>query len=252
MKILRAALRCALSAAVLTLCHGPASGHDWRPYGQALFTDALLADAFGLDVPTYSVAVDADASAAGFFRLCDPYGEGYPYFREIADFRLENASERHIVIDARDENNVIIEQSALGVCYNDEEIFVESYGFIENTGLFTTAFIDSNRLRGSLKEGKITFTTPNCFILSTPRRFESSEFIIPNNLKGEFCIELLPEAPAEDKESDSLTGLVADSDVSEEIYNLQGLPVAEPSRGQILIKIVRTRDTIKRQVIRLK
>lgn len=144
--------------------------HDWQPFGTAEFTDDIIPAMFQVQTATYNLVAEQDALNPGYYRLLDPYGPESYFGERLSKFTTPGytGTGRALVIDATDPRNVIIEPSPLGISMDGEELFIESYSYLEKIGEVPEGFVSENNLQGINKEGIITFPTPGSLWVSTP------------------------------------------------------------------------------------
>lgn len=91
----------------------------WNSLGQALYTEAFIADCevpiSGITSCTYSVDVEESTERPGYFRLVDPYGDNYPYSNSLS---YDNTRHYYMEIDATDPACVSIKQMEDGCGYD--------------------------------------------------------------------------------------------------------------------------------------
>lgn len=145
--------------------------HQWESMGLGQMTDDILTGLFSSITPyNVELEMEKDELNPGYYRIVDPYSLRNPYYDQLAGLRPEgdNASGRYIVINATDPDNVIIEPSNIGLFYQGEELFVTSYSYYESTGEVTAAYMDTYGLRGTYKNGIISFPGLKSLWISTP------------------------------------------------------------------------------------
>lgn len=145
---------------------------SWQSAGTGTFTDDVLPGVFGaLASSTYSVEVEADAANKGMYRIVMPYASHPSYDNlDAAGYIPHTDVIYHLTIDATDPDNVIIPPSFIGLHIADGDAMLYSYSWLAANGDpdITEAYVDKHHLRGTLRDGIITFSTSSSLWLTTP------------------------------------------------------------------------------------
>ena len=167
-----------------------ATSHEWESVGLCAYTDDLLSGPFRISPYSMFVEVEADKANPGYYRIVAPYGANNPYDEVLAELRTHDEALRYICIDARDENNVIIEPSPIGLVYsgNSEEYFVASHTWYESIGEMSSTQIDAYNMRGKVVNNIITFGE-DALWMSTPT-LDKTESGWNTNRNGGFRLTL--------------------------------------------------------------
>lgn len=178
------------SDARLKAAKAPAE-HSWKSLGQAAFTDDILTALFDIRHYTTTLTVEQDELNPGYYRLLDPYGPDSEYGPKLGSFRPDgdDGSGRALVFDATDPDNVILEPSNLGIFNNGEEMFAVSYTYYESTGEMDSSVIDAYGLRGTMKNGIISFKGAQAVFVTTPTLDEAGRGYSANE-SGELTVKL--------------------------------------------------------------
>lgn len=125
----------------------------WESIGTGSYTDAFLAEMFGLDVPTYDVDIMTSEQNPGIYRVMNPYSNSvYPYAED--DCAPEGL---YLTIDATDPNAVMIPTQDLGFDWGYGPFAVVSEGarYLEG-GAASFDQLKKAGYFGTLKDGVIT------------------------------------------------------------------------------------------------
>jgi hypothetical protein len=216
----------------------PENADKWENIGTGTFTDAILSGFYGDKKPkTYQVAVEQRVDRPGYYRIVNPYGEGYPDYTAEA-FSAKHAHNHYIFIDATDPDAVILEEAPVGADYGkvgDARISSTAAQALAN-GSMTLSDVKSKKMCGTLKDGTITF--PKKTLLFSERSFIAGNWRQADK-NGKTAL-VLPTPTG-------ISSVAAESAQEAVYYNLQGVRVAAPENG---IYLRRTGDKVEKVVIR--
>lgn len=192
--------------------------------GEGLYTDCMVTDLMELGPgEAYKVTVQQSISTPGYYRIVNPYGKTSPF----GDRTTHTCDCNHyIYINAVNPQRVYIERSIPGVSLNGSNYLIFSCA-VENLIYESPEDIDPN-LWGT-KSGQVITLPENTVIYNEYPFYYWHYNVTPFRLE-------LPE-------SGSVNIIMADEDVNvePEYFNMQGVRVADPVSGQLLIRRQGTR-----------
>lgn len=217
-----------------TLSYDP----DWKTLGTGTFTDGFISKFLEADIKnnvgavlkeedyTYAVEIQESQSQPGLYRVLNPYGSTSPYWNlNFTNVRLDKTAVHYLTIDATDPERVFISDSECGFYYGAYPIvhFTQAYDYLADG--FSADAVPAE-LWGKLKDGVISFDagSEDCGLLCV------KILTSPAELYGRALVVTLPGAA-----SAELVSADGQEDGAIEYYNLQGLKIKEPVRGQLLI-----------------
>lgn len=198
---------------------------DWEALGEIDFKDVIIAPMYSsINPANYKVTIQRSKTENGYYRLVNPYGRAFLEANGLPDDGL-CGHDHYIYINASDPSRVYLEESPIGLDLG--------YGGISVIGLPQYFLnykknpddIETSGLFGTLREGVITL--PARCILFCETMYKDNEWQ-ETDPDGEFIVDL------------NAIASVQDIEVSDEVdihyYNLLGIPVDNPSPGQVLIR----------------
>lgn len=217
----------------------------WEKYGSAMFVDGWFQPGFGMDqtANAYEVPLQRNIANTNLYRLVDPYHRG-----PLADVNL-NTTGGSIVFDVTNPEMVIFRQAISGFsyqelpyvvlsvtfCYNFVGAAMATYGFTPDeifdalgTEIIYTKFAD-NKIE--LKQGLIDSKEEYDANFGWQERPTGGEVWQDQNNKLAnmyASITLMPDSGVDGVESD-------DENAPEVYYNLQGVKLTNPEKGQLVI-----------------
>lgn len=224
----------------------------WKTVGTCKYTDDLISSAFGYtneskewvywDVCTIDALVQENEGTPGLYRIVNPYiNSTWPY----AEVNSHSAEHNHyLYIDATDPEKVVIPESYVGFELGGSNISVMSTNYYYTTSVQGGKADES--LWGTLKDGVITF--PETVI--TDNKVESGALLVGEigggnlsyaNLRSSFKLDLTTAGI-----NDAVIDLEDNATV--EYFNLQGVRVANPSAGELVIK--RQGEKVSKTIVR--
>lgn len=191
---------------------------QWRAVGRGSMTDGIMSCYYGYEIPveTFDVDIEENIERPGYYRIANPYAR-HTVFGPFHGL-LGHDDCHYLYVDATDPDKVDIEASAIG--YGSPEIgqiyIWSEAGYLTDTGYGWLADLYSY---GTLADGVITFPE-DAFVMGCN---------LDNNGQAQFgggttFRLVLPDGAGVDAP-------VVGEDGEAQYYNLQGLPVAEPSSG---------------------
>lgn len=191
---------------------------QWHPIGKGSMTDGIMSCYYGYEIPieTFDVNIEENNDKPGYYRIANPYA-AHTVFGPFHGM-LGHDDAHYLYIDASDPSKVDIEASAIG--YGSPEIgqiyLWSEAGYLTDMGYGWMADLYSY---GTLADGVITFPE-DAFVLGCN---------LDNNGLAQFgggtTFRLrLPEGAGVDAP-------VVDTDTPALYYNLQGMPVDNPTSG---------------------
>lgn len=140
--------------------------HNWQPLSEGVLVDAVLPAFFNVESYQMEVEILHDVDHPGYYAVAAPYSTANPYYSQITAYLLNDGADGLLVFDARDEQNVILEQSHTGLVYENESVTVNSYTWWEAAGMYPELSYDDRR--GTYADGVITFSaTPASLWITT-------------------------------------------------------------------------------------
>lgn len=213
-------------------CYTPDTSTAWTPMAaKARFTDDIVSSLFtDIDLGTYDADIEQSTVTPGRYRLVNPY-LGVTY-NTIDGYH--GAHSHYIYIDATDPDCVIIEESPVGmgtIDYGHIAVTSQSWRMICDGK--TTADIKAEGFGGVMRDGVITF--PNAMELVAAFHTESGARWYHVNYTSDANGNIHPGRLAIDISAAGIADITAD-DTPAVYYNLQGIRIAEPAEGSIVIE----------------
>lgn len=214
----------------------PSSNEGWTSLGEGEFKTDMFESLFDLNVPAYQVEVQQNNENPALYRIVNPYGENCPY-PELS-LRAEGF-DIYLVFDTTNPDRVFFKPTNLGIDTGG------SWWIACNDGYFTEE-IEGKKAPassfGKLAEGVISFPTKTVLVTCEEISVfggEDGNWYYGNG-SGNLSLTL-PDASA--VESISSVG-----NEKKEYFNLQGVRVASPQKGTIVIE--RSGSNVVKKVIR--
>lgn len=207
--------------------------------GEAVYSEDLINSLYNnSSVNDYNLAVQVNNDTPGYFRLVNPYGEAYPK----ASKNKHEATHTHnhyLYINASDPEKVVVEFSPLAIDFGDGSMYANSMvNYLLDRGATEADVAD---YYGKYDTATRTITVPakSLIIGESGYEYGSPGLGNSNNL---FKVVLPESAGVDDIISDS------NADAPVEYFNLQGVRVANPAAGQLVIK--RQGSEVTKMVVR--
>lgn len=224
---------------------------DWKDIGNALFTDGLTEGLYAANPQyyTWEVPMQRNMVYTERYRLVNPYAN-WPGKIDGVGYDADNTFYMDLVIEDFDGFSLVgIPTFLTGLTKEGEGYYAisnqaadfadESYDFLAVYQYFPGCF-------GMLEDGVITYPSHCVIDMEYYLNFfgyfgsltEFSTFYSANS-KGNLKIVMpgffTPEGPADDPDLNGV-GAVEAEDAPEKFFTLQGVRVADPAPGQILIR----------------
>ena len=207
----------------------PQPTEDFVSLGMGTFTDGCLNETFldsygnSFNPVTYEVEIEESTETPRLYRLVNPYGPAYPYYKE--GFYQDDA-DWYIEVDCSSRNGVFIDRQATG--WDDGGMYdIQSVGsYRMSTGDDLSQLI-SEGIMGTLRDGIITFPRQGIYLFK-----EGNAEPIVVNQYGDTRI-VLPNAAPDATTIDARS--MADNATDDEetiVYNLMGQQIAN---GQLAV-----------------
>ncbi|MDD6890290.1 MAG: hypothetical protein PUD39_08525 [Bacteroidales bacterium] len=198
---------------------------DWQSIGTGKFTEGIYAANYDIDNETMDVTVEESISQPGRYRIVNPY-IGHSRLGENCYSDETHGHKHYIYIDATVADRVFIEASPLGVYGPYGPGAVNSYG-AKYAGTEVEDQAKEAGYFGTFNAETRTITYPDNKILLGELEYQNGAFLAGNT--GTQLV--LPDMGG-------VNDIIADdnSNAPVEYFNLQGVRVANPSAGQLVIR----------------
>lgn len=141
--------------------------HVWNVAESGQFTDNIVSAVFSVENRTYTVDVVKDKNNPAVYAIRNAYGPAFPYYTALGQYGVSDNTTRYMVFDTTDPDNVILEKTPMGITDGQTEFYVASYSWLEASGIINAGTCERLGLKGSLKDGKITFPTAGSLFIFT-------------------------------------------------------------------------------------
>lgn len=183
--------------------------------------------------------VQANRNKPGVYRLVSPYTKSQRAWKYASQNQMNCPDHDHyIIIDATDPNKVVLEESPLGVDLDAGQMRVNSlaYNYIKAGQTPLPSYY------GKMDMNTRTVTFPASQIVVSEKNYNDGAWYYTNKA-GKLSIKV-PQ-----QQQDAVDGIVVDGEnAPAEYFNLQGVRVANPTPGQIMI--VRRGDNVTKELIK--
>lgn len=213
----------------------PSSSEGWTSLGKGTFKTDTFESLFDLDIPAYEVEVEMNNENNSIYRVVNPYGEACPY----PELSLKaEGFDIYLVFDATNPEKVFFKPTNLGIDTAGGWWIASNYGYFSEAIQGKEAPAESF---GTLADGKISF--PSRSVLVTCEEIsifggEDGNWYYGNG-SGTLSLTLPQQSGIE---------AVATDNGQPEYINMQGLKVASPAIGSMVIE--RKGSTVVKKVIR--
>jgi hypothetical protein len=136
----------------------------WVDIGTGQWTDGIIVPVFGTPVLTYGVAVQKAEEADGVYRMVNPYGHGVYEYTAAEEVVSDPC---YVLINAIDENKVVIPESGIGIDWNYGEIFIASRSDRYGTRNGKTITFPAQTLAVGMRDynnGNLSFPAEECIL----------------------------------------------------------------------------------------
>lgn len=221
---------------------------DWQDVGNAIFMDGWVLPATGLNQADYQyeVPLQQDAANTNRYRLVDPYKYG-----PLATYNTSKET-GYIIFDVTDPDHVVFEManagfawSDLGIsalyCYNQLGAAIQIYGFTAEEVI--DIYPDGTFPYTTFKDGIVTLSYIEDFNETTgkPYNWYDANFGYQGDPNGGQIWADGNGQPVNMSArivfpgADAVETIGAEENATAEYFNLQGVRVSNPEKGQILI-----------------
>lgn len=191
----------------------------WIEYGTATFDDGIFSSVFSdVDPENLTVKVEENVSQPGYFRLVNPY-ENHTLFGPYATIHGDH--NHYIYINATDPEAVYVEASPMGV---DFGTFGHAMVWSWASMYIEAGYEPESEDLGTYKDNVITM--PDASLLFAFNNYSNGSILTAGK---DFKVTLQEVTGIENITAD-------DENAPVEYYNLQGIRIANPEAGQIVIK----------------
>ncbi len=219
---------------------------SWASIGTGKYTDCVYSKSYS-DIPaeTLDVEVQENKATKGYYRIVNPY-KGHSANTLPTTGHNHN---HYIYINAVDPQGVYVESSALGMktVYGEGMIYSFTANDIE--------LADEGKEQEALEQAKAdgycgtlsdnTITMPAGSLLLSEREYNGGAFLSVGGSNGDTKPELQLVLP----DLSGIGSIITDeSNAPVEYFNLQGVRIAEPQAGSLVIK--RQGDKVSKVIVR--
>lgn len=217
----------------------------WEPLGQVKYTDDIVGPLWNFEatetdpnkageVTTYDVPLERNIENPSVYRLVNPYNApGWKY--TSFNTHVKDNCKHFMVIDATDPQAVMVPTGYTG--FNLSGIgymMLASVNYLDNT---------LTEYNGKLENGVITFPAEAFIQVYSQLLNDSKDALrnLPGNFSGLFKVDLNTSGISD-------VTISVNDNAPVEYFNLQGVRVANPAAGELVIK--RQGDKVSKTVIR--
>lgn len=216
-----AAARCAYSH---VMEHNDA---DWQAAGTAQLPDAILPTVYEDAVQQLlNCDVEESVSQPGRYRLVNPYA-GHTWAQSYNDFLINHEHNHYIYINACNPTQVYIEAAPLGINTDGEAMLYSLAGLYAESD--QAAYAQQQGYFGKLTEsdGEKIISMPDGSLMFAESKYEHGAY---HNVGLNFLAVITPrQGGVESVSTDN-------ADSPAEYFNLQGIRVANPRAGELVIE----------------
>lgn len=199
---------------------------DWKNIGTATMTEAILITVYETATQQLlTCPVEECVSTPGRYRLVNPYAE-HTWSKAYNDFLINHDHPHYIYINATDPSMVYIEPAPLGI-NSDGEASLYSYAayflsvgeVVQNQASFGKMIVDDGEYIISMPDGSLMFSENN---------YDMGAY---HAVGSNFMVVITPDNSAVEEVE------INDENLAPaEYYNLQGIRMAHPRQGQLVIE----------------
>ncbi len=219
------------SGSVLQCFHQPDESAYYKSIGKGVFTDDIVAGFYGLNEnPSAEVEIEESIYDPGYIRVVNPIANIYSSY-------LDGTTDHYLYMNVYNQDGypIVIETSAFGLNISGTPGFVssKSYSYMTSSseGEDDEDDEDTEDILATLDADTNTITFPkNSLLFADPGTMRGAWN--ETNLSGKFSLKL-PDgyvAGVKDIINDNANNLPV------EYYNLQGIKIANPIAGQLVIR----------------
>lgn len=219
----------------------PEDAANWQPVGKRKITDGYLVDVYGFELIPYEVELEKSLLTEGLYRVADIYGDNHPYADKIKEHTLDFPS--YTYFHCEDPEACYISETPTGTVFDASGEIVlstipEAY-FIRHGYDMDAA---KNAVPGGF--GKIiggTCVFPSGSLTATSYiLLEANYGWLDVGRENIMTLQIDPEAGINTVEEEN-------SDKMAEYFNLQGIKIVNPQKGNVYIML---KDGISKKVIK--
>lgn len=212
---------------------------DWESCGSATLVEAILTTVYETAPQVIlNCAAEQSVSQPGRYRLVNPYA-GHTWSLAYDDFLINHEHNHYIYINATDPYKVYVEAAPLGINSDGEAMLYSLAGHYVDSNDIATA--EQNGCFGRLIEddGELIISMPDGGLMFAEANYDHGAY---HQVGSNFMAVITPATDAiEQVGTDS-------SDAPAEYYNLQGIRVAHPRAGELVIE--RRGGKVTKRIIR--
>lgn len=216
-----------MASSTTTVYWMPADSWDWESMGNATVTESFLPDVYGLEPPTYAVAIEKSKSTEGLYRLVNLYGEN-SYYGPLVSKRTIDFP-HYTYLHCENPEACYVEQTTTGIVI--DEASGESYigsaaqqnSFDYNMDL-ETIYGMMPSLFGKLADGVIDFPA-GTLMCTADVLLDNGYGWLETGKQGSFKV-VFPTS--------GIAGVETEDEAPVEYYNLQGIRVERPTSGFVI------------------
>lgn len=216
----------------------PSSNEGWTSLGEGEFKTDMFESLFDLNLPAYQVEVQQNSENPSLYRIVNPYGETCPY-PELSLRAQDYGYDTYLVFDTTDPERVFFKPSNLGIDTGGGWWIAANNGYFTEVIEGKTASADSF---GSLKDGVISFPKKSVLVTCDEMSIFGGEdgYWYYGNESGKLSLTLPTGSGVE--------SLPATTCGNKTFFNMQGMKVASPTKGTMVIE--RNGSSVIKKVIR--
>lgn len=221
----------------------------WTEMGNGIWTETILSNIYETPAEDVTVQVQKSEKTDGLYRVVNPYKNWTNIFSDVT---YDNSLTRYMVLHCEEAPFVWIEDFSTGLVSDEGElsILTQVAELCQKYGASVVAQVYPDAV-GKIEDGIITF--PNAFVDPEENRSYANFLVYIGALTNdtqfmgsatgtEFKLALPGSAGINSAAADT------DSNAPVEYFNLQGVRVANPAAGELVIK--RQGATVTKTIIR--
>ena len=205
----------------------PKDESNWKSIGKGKFTeDAVLGLGGDWNPTTMDVEIEENTSKAGLYRLVDPYKNLPSHWKDFTYGHGDRTD--YLYIDASKPNEVVLGAYATGISDKQlGEAYLTSKAYeAKRLGKLKPEWINDC---GKLNDNRITFPASTIGVrLPEYTAVLGQDLVYWVNNNGQFAIDL---------PNSGVDVIGTDTEGTVRYYNLQGLEVTNPVKGQMVIEV---------------
>lgn len=214
----------------------------WIDLGKATFDEHIISEVFGKTVEPYEVTLRQNRADRDLYQVIDPWSALYTALKF-------NGTSPTMELDATDPSNIIVGQTSTGISGQTDGLYYLLSMSYYYEAIGEGADATEEALRITLEETEETDASGTVYDVSTFTFPVESMALLASNA-GTFYTAATQESTIVLKtarDSSGVANLTTDAGAPAEYYNLQGIRIANPENGQLVIK----REGGKSSVVRM-